>query len=154
MWTCLGILASIGTSWFFAEWYPRVSTRFRENQLHKTTRNLHEYEKEFADIRLFITRILRIASLALTALLFTAISFQIVELATYSQMIMCKLSPDACRPLSEVSINLRVFQWLNFLAAFWLALVVRKFGLEIRPDKYRSYMNDRIARLSSRLKAG
>jgi hypothetical protein len=134
--------------------YVVVRCRMVSRQLQKTTRLLQEYEEDFADVRLFVTRIVRISSLALVALLVSAIIFQINELAIYSQIIMCKLSPDACNPLSEVSINSTVFQWLNFLAAFWLVFVARKFALEIRPDKYRSYMNDRIARLRSRLKAG
>jgi hypothetical protein len=155
MWPNLpDILIASAIGWFFAEWYPAISTRAKEKRIQQITKRLHEYENDFADSRLFITRIVRISSRWLASLMFCFMIFQITELSIYSQVIICKLSADACSPLSQVSINSVVFQGLNFLSAFWAVFISRRFGLELRPNKYRSYMNDRIASLHRRLKTG
>src|SRR5438270_13748509 len=104
MWPNLpDILIASAIGWFFAEWYHAISERAKEKRIQQITKRLHEYENDFADYRLFITRILRISSHWLASLMLCYMIFQITELSIDSQVIMCKLSADACGPLSQVS---------------------------------------------------
>jgi hypothetical protein len=147
----LGALTGIGIAWFFKEWYPIISTRAKETKIKQITNLLKEYDKDFADIKLFIIRIVRISCFGLGSLIVSLVILQITISSMNSQIIICKLGADAC---SEARITSFVFRGLNFLFAFWVALVARRVSLELRPDKYRSYMNDRIESLRSRLKTG
>jgi hypothetical protein len=111
MWTfLLEILATIAIAWLFAEWYPVISTRNKKKKIQKITKKLQEYEKDFADARLFIARIMRSSFYCLASLLLCMIIFEITELSIYSQIIVCKLGADACTPLSQESINSLFFE--------------------------------------------
>jgi hypothetical protein len=124
----------------------------RQNKIARLEQRFAQYQADFADSRLFIARMLRLTVMFLLPLLVALLLFQLyIENHFYKELI-CKIDANACKPFSEANFNAFVFQVASFLAFFWAGLRARTLALELSPERYRSYQNNRIARLRARVR--
>ncbi len=84
------LIVAVGVGWFFAAWYPSISdyrahrsraaTQRKINQLEQ---QLKDYEEDFADVRLFLTRVVRLATSVILIGVFTQL-FVVMQITSVS----------------------------------------------------------------------
>jgi hypothetical protein len=168
----LEILAGAVGAWLFSAWYPSISDYWARRSISSSRKRisrlenaLGKYEVDFADGRLFISRIINIV---FSAISFLIASFFCVALAFMYVMLndlRCVLQSDCV--YSNMVQRIWETSWLHWEltaidstivlmllglgCAFWFFVAARRLALEISPDKYRARLSDRIADLRARI---
>ena len=136
------------------DWWARRSIRRRARQLAVLTEALDEYEKDFADTKRFIARLLLKGVSAiigfLTAMMMLLLSFHYLTFSYLDCMI-----ENTCRDFNNWSsvfqhhalMRSAVFMILCFVCQALFFIAFTALYSESAPERYRKRIGNRIARL-------
>jgi hypothetical protein len=156
----LEIVAAIAGGWIFAVWYPSIadyrarrSTRALLRKIAGLEEELKRYEEQFADRRLFISRIVFGTAVMLIFLVVTCFLITIAEIGTVLISIGCYFDSQKCQFIGTSSVVILILVPVigSNVTAFFFFRLVNMVGLHVRPEEYRRVMNDRISRLRARI---
>jgi hypothetical protein len=146
--------------WLSSVW-ARRSSAYRQARVEALAKALAQYEADFADGRLFTARIVFHTLFAVVLIVIVMGLVVISQLFFIQAQLRCTVDNTCANLYTAIS----VFQTLESLDArnsllflvlatvlegLWF-LLVSLLSREISPERYRAYVNDRIARLRDRV---
>jgi hypothetical protein len=163
------LLAAVVGAWIFTAWYPSISdyrahrsARAAERKIAELEKSLCRYETDFADVKLFVARIMRITTSTILTGVVAMSTMTTSLIVESSQSLMCQIQPQQCEEIVYLPLVSSLFavsnKWfvhtglliLTVTTMYFAFSVGRRFRFELSPAAYRVYMTNRINRLLAR----
>jgi hypothetical protein len=138
-----------------SDYRARRSLSTRRKRIHQLKVALEEYEADFADARLFITRIILKAVWTIIMLVLSIGAMITAILHSVSGNLRCEFYHNCINlwslNLNDPEVRMSLFFWIvAFLCQFLFFVSFGTLRREISPAKYRADLRERLARLGDR----